>query len=139
MPTPAPANPFDVLGQLQAAPAPAPAPAPTPEPAPQVAAVDPGLDLEREGQLLREWGPSLIAGIDAIRLGPGESVQITLVPLRAGTYSITEGGRFAGLMGSGGTIRILPAGAPLPTEIAGPAADYALLGTETKAAEAPKN
>ena len=134
VPTPAPANPFDVLGAAGCTARPAPTPAaPTSAPAATAErAVDPGLDFDREGLLLKEWGPSLIASIDTITIQLGDAAQITFVPLRAGTYAVSAPRGYA-LLGMAGRVRIVsPADATAPLEVAGPAADFGLLGGETK-------
>ncbi|MBM3507902.1 MAG: hypothetical protein FJX64_09360 [Alphaproteobacteria bacterium] len=135
--TPAPANPFDVLGALGAAPAP-PAPTPTPTPAPAQAAAtpraatEPGLPEERENELIADWGPGVLAGLNGITLAPGEAATLTLLPLRTGTFGMSMT-RLAAFLGMTGTLRIVePDAAPLPPEVQPPAADLALLGGETK-------
>ncbi len=129
----APANPFDVLGGLAAAP-PAP-PAPVAAPVAQAApAVAEGLAPEREGELLADWGPGRIGGLETVAVEPGATVYITLVPVRTGTFAVSAASRLFAFWGMGGLLRIVEKDEALaPGEAAPPAADLALLRTETKA------
>ncbi len=131
----APANPFDVLGGLAAAPpatpAPPAAPVPMAQPAPAIAE---GLAPESEGELLADWGPGRIGGLETVAVEPGATVYITFVPVRSGTFAVTTASRLFAFWGMGGVLRIVDKDEALsPAEAAPPAADLALLRIETKA------